>query len=63
MHASCSGYLSQPFHVVSAHTGIKGVSVPLSATLDDCESFLLGKFEDVSEDQCYMRGSIKGSEP
>jgi len=52
-------YLSQPFHVVAAHSGIKGVSVPLADTLDDCEAFLLGKHEDTSEDQCYMRGSMK----
>jgi F-type H+-transporting ATPase subunit beta len=56
-------YLSQPFHVISAHSGIKGVSVPLADTLDDCEAFLLGRYEDVSEDQCYMRGSMKAPVP
>ncbi|HZP93736.1 MAG TPA: F0F1 ATP synthase subunit beta [Burkholderiales bacterium] len=53
-------YLSQPFFVIAAHTGIEGVSVPLADTLDDCEAFLTGKLEDVPEDQCYMRGSMKG---
>jgi hypothetical protein len=43
-------YLSQPFHVISAHSGIKGVWVPLAGTLDDCEAFLLGQYEDVAED-------------
>jgi len=52
-------YLSQPFHVISAHSGIKGVSVPLADTLVDCEAFLLGQYEDLTEDQCYMRGSMK----
>jgi F-type H+-transporting ATPase subunit beta len=28
-------YLTQPFHVVTSHTGIKGASVPLSHTLTD----------------------------
>ena len=52
-------YLSQPFHVVSAHTGIEGVSVPLARTLEDCEAFLLGKYEDVPEERCYMRGAME----
>lgn len=53
-------YLTQPFHVVSEHTGIEGVSVPLAATLEDCEAFLRGDYDDVPEDRCYMRGSMKG---
>ncbi len=51
-------YLSQPFHVTAPHTGIPGVSVPLQDTLADCEAFLRGHYDDVSEDQCYMRGSM-----
>jgi F-type H+-transporting ATPase subunit beta len=51
-------YLTQPFYVVSRHTGITGVSVPLERTLDDCDAFLRGKFDLVSEDQCYMRGRM-----
>jgi F-type H+-transporting ATPase subunit beta len=53
-------YLSQPFHVVSEHTGIEGVSVPLADALADCEGFLHGDYDDVPEDRCYMRGSMKG---
>ena len=53
-------YLTQPFHVVTEHTGIKGVSVGLNDMLDDCEAFLRGDFDDVAEDKCYMRGSMKG---
>lgn len=52
-------YLTQPFHVVSQHTGIAGVSVPLAATLDDCEAFLRGDYDDLPEDRCYMRGSMQ----
>ncbi len=51
-------YLSQPFYVTAAHTGIEGVSVPLEETLADCEAFLRGHYDDVSEDECYMRGSM-----
>jgi F-type H+-transporting ATPase subunit beta len=51
-------YLSQPFFVTAAHTGIEGVTVPLQDTLADCEAFLRGHYDEVSEDQCYMRGSM-----
>lgn len=54
-------YLTQPFHVVAQHTGIKGASVALADTLDDCEAFLRGDHDDVPEDRCYMRGTMKGA--
>lgn len=54
-------YLTQPFHVTAAFTGIEGVSVPLQVTLQDCEAFLNGESDGVSEEQCYMRGSMKGT--
>ena len=53
-------YLTQPFHVTAELTGIQGVSVPLADTLLDCEAFLRGEYDDVPEDRCYMRGSMKG---
>jgi F-type H+-transporting ATPase subunit beta len=52
-------YLTQPFHTTAAHTGIQGVSVPLERTLADCEAFLLGRHDEASEDQCYMRGAMQ----
>ena len=52
-------YLTQPFHVTSAFTGIAGASVSLQQTLQDCEAFLRGEFDDVPEDQCYMRGRMR----
>ena len=52
-------YLTQPFAVTAAHTGIPGVAVPLAQTLDDCEAFLRGDYDDLSEERCYMRGSMK----
>jgi len=51
-------YLTQPFWSTASHSGIPGVSVPLSETLSDCEAFLLGRYDDVPEDQCYMRGTM-----
>lgn len=51
-------YLTQPFFVTADHSGITGVSVALRDTLADCEAFLKGHFDDVPEDQCYMKGSM-----
>jgi len=56
-------YLTQPFWTTASHTGIKGVSVQLEDTLDDCEAFLSGKYDDLPEDQCYMRGTMAGAKP
>jgi F-type H+-transporting ATPase subunit beta len=56
-------YLTQPFHVVAPHTGIAGASVALETTLADCEAFLRGAHDDVPEDRCYMRGSMKDVAP
>jgi F-type H+-transporting ATPase subunit beta len=52
-------YLTQPFWTTASHTGIEGVSVPLEHTLTDCEAFLAGRYDEVSEDRCYMRGSMQ----
>lgn len=51
-------YLTQPFHVTAAFTGLAGVSVPLETTLRDCEAFLRGEFDGVPEERCYMRGAM-----
>ena len=51
-------YLTQPFWTTAAHTGMAGVSVPLARTLDDCEAFLSGHFDDIDEERCYMRGGM-----
>jgi len=52
-------YLTQPFWVTAEHTGMPGVTVPLSETLADCQAFLMGRYDHLGEDQCYMRGAIK----
>ncbi|BCX81832.1 F-type H+-transporting ATPase subunit beta [Methylomarinovum caldicuralii] len=51
-------YLTQPFHVTAHYTGIPGVSVPLEQTLRDCEDFLTGKYDDLPEEACYMKGAM-----
>jgi F-type H+-transporting ATPase subunit beta len=51
-------YLTQPFHVVADHTGMPGATVPLEVTLGDCERFLDGAFDGLSEDACYMKGAM-----
>ena len=53
-------YLTQPFWTTASHTGIEGVSVPLESVLADCESFLSGHYDDITEDQCYMKGTMAG---
>jgi F-type H+-transporting ATPase subunit beta len=56
-------YLTQPFFVTASHTGLAGVSVPLEATLADCEAFLAGRYDQVPEARCYMRGTMQGVVP
>ncbi len=52
-------YLTQPMWVTAMHTGIQGVSVPLEQTLNDCDAFITGKYDELTEDQCYMRGTME----
>jgi F-type H+-transporting ATPase subunit beta len=52
-------YLTQPFHITAAHTGRRGVSVPLANTLNDCEAFLDGTYDKLSEEECSMRGTMQ----
>lgn len=51
-------YLSQPFYATAGHTGIPGVTVPLAMTIGDCEGFLLGRYDEIPEERCYMRGAM-----
>jgi F-type H+-transporting ATPase subunit beta len=54
-------YLTQPFRTTAAHTGIEGVSVSLEHTLNDCDAFLQGRYDELAEDRCYMRGAMEES--
>jgi F-type H+-transporting ATPase subunit beta len=52
-------YLTQPFWTTASHTGIQGISVPLEKTLADCDRFLTGEYDELTEEQCYMQGGMK----
>jgi len=43
------------------HTKQTGGSVVLTQTLTDYEAFLTGHYDELSEQQCYMRGSMQDS--
>jgi len=51
-------YLSQPFFTAASHTGVAGVTVPLEQTLTDCDGFITGRFDELPEERCYMRGAM-----
>ncbi|MCC5875642.1 MAG: F0F1 ATP synthase subunit beta [Candidatus Sumerlaeia bacterium] len=55
-------FLSQPFHVAEAFTGIPGKYVKLEETISSFERFLTGEFDDNSqypEQAFYMCGTIE----
>lgn len=52
-------YLTQPFSVLAGHSKQSGMSVPLEQSLTDCEAFLAGRYDDLTEAQCYMRGAMQ----
>jgi len=56
-------YLTQPFWATAAHSGLPGLSVPLERTLADCEAFLAGRYDDLPEERCYMRGTMAEETP
>jgi len=51
-------YLTQPFTTVADHTGMPGVRVPLAQTITDCEAFMGGQYDQLSEADCYMKGAM-----
>lgn len=53
-------YLTQPFWVTYKQTGMQGVTVSLKQTLDDCDGFLTGDYDEVPEDKCYMISTMQG---
>jgi F-type H+-transporting ATPase subunit beta len=56
-------YLTQPFWATASHSGLAGVTVPIERTLEDCDAFLAGAYDEVSEEHCYMRGTMAGNTP
>ncbi|MGE0286831.1 MAG: F0F1 ATP synthase subunit beta [Bradyrhizobium sp.] len=59
-------FLTQPFSVTEAFTGVPGRSVPLSETLKGCQAILRGECDQWAESSLYMIGTIdeaKAKEP
>ena len=52
-------YLTQPFHVTATHSGIPGVAIPLTTTIDECDAIIAGKFDSLPEEAFYMIGSLQ----
>ena len=51
-------FLSQPFHVAEAFTGVSGKYVKLEETIESFERVADGEFDHLSEQAFYMRGGI-----
>jgi F-type H+-transporting ATPase subunit beta len=56
-------YLTQPFHAMTTQNAAQGISVPMEQTLADCEAFLRGEYDEMPEEQCYMRGAMQDVPP
>lgn len=51
-------FLSQPFFVAEAFTGRKGEYVSLAETINGFNRIMQGEFDDVGEQEFYMKGTI-----
>ncbi|OQB05832.1 MAG: ATP synthase subunit beta [bacterium ADurb.Bin212] len=51
-------FLSQPFHVAEVFSGIKGEYVPLKETISGFKAIIEGKYDNVPEQDFYMKGGI-----
>lgn len=52
-------FFSQPFHVAEVFTGVPGVLVPLSDTIEGFKGIIEGKYDDVPEAAFYMTSTIE----
>lgn len=55
-------FLSQPFHVAEVFTGIHGIFVPLSSTIEGFKQIVDGKCDHLPESAFYMVGTIEDVE-
>ena len=53
-------FLTQPFFLTEKFTGVQGVNVPLTDTLDGCERIISGEMDAVSEESFFMTGALPG---
>jgi len=51
-------FLSQPFHVASAYTGIEGKFVPVAETIEGFKAIVEGKVDDIPEAAFFMAGNL-----
>jgi F-type H+-transporting ATPase subunit beta len=51
-------YLSQPFFVAESYTGREGKYVSLEKTIDEFDNLIQGKYDEVNEDEFYLKGLI-----
>ncbi|MBP5344296.1 MAG: F0F1 ATP synthase subunit beta [Alphaproteobacteria bacterium] len=52
-------FLTQPFFTTTQFTTMEGRSVDLKDTLDGCERILSGEFNDYTEEDFYMVGTVE----
>ncbi len=52
-------FLSQPFFVAEQFTGAPGIYVPVKNTIKSFKEILEGKYDHISEQHFYMKGSIE----
>ncbi|MGE4072005.1 MAG: F0F1 ATP synthase subunit beta [Lysobacterales bacterium] len=52
-------FLTQPFFVASAYTGMPGRSVPVAETVAGCAAILAGECDDWDESSLYMIGNLE----
>ena len=52
-------FLTQPFFTTQQFTNMEGRSVDLKDTLEGCERILSGEFNDYSEDDFFMVGTVE----
>lgn len=55
-------FLTQPFFVASAFTGMEGRSVPVAETVKGCAAILEGACDDWDESSLYMIGNLEEAE-
>jgi F-type H+-transporting ATPase subunit beta len=51
-------FLSQPFHVATAFTGVDGAYVPIAETIRGFKEIIEGQHDDVPESAFFLKGTI-----
>jgi F-type H+-transporting ATPase subunit beta len=52
-------FLTQPFFTTERFTGKEGRAISLEDSLDGCERIMNDEFEDISEQNLYMIGTVE----